>query len=143
MVSVALDISLFVQILNFLVLMLVLDLFLYKPLRKILQERETLFESFRHMSDVAKKQLEDGEAEKNRRRTEVLMEGVQTMNSLKVAGQDREKEILADAQAESARRLEDNRSRLSQEADQVRLILADDAQKLARDMASQLMGRQL
>ncbi|MDR1084304.1 MAG: ATP synthase F0 subunit B [Deltaproteobacteria bacterium] len=143
MVSVALDISLFVQILNFLVLMFVLNLFLYKPLRKILQERESLFESFRHLSDVAKKQLEDGEAEKARRRSEILMEGVQTMNSLKEAGQERERVILANAQEESGRRLEGARQTLRQETAEARQILEQEARKLASDMAGQLLGRQL
>jgi F-type H+-transporting ATPase subunit b len=143
MVSVALDISLFIQIFNFLVLMLVLNLFLYKPLRKILQERESLFESFRQMSDSAKKQLDGGEAEKDRRKSELLLEGLQTMNDLKAAGQLREQEILANAQSESARRLEDSRSRLAQETDQTRLTLQQEARKLASDMAGQLLGRQL
>ncbi|MDR1577415.1 MAG: ATP synthase F0 subunit B [Deltaproteobacteria bacterium] len=142
MVSVNPDISLFIQILNFLVLMLVLNLFLFKPLRKILNERATLFEGYRQMADVAKKQLEDGEDEKNRRRSEALVEGAETMNNLRLVGQEREREILASAQEASARRLEESRARLTQESAQARIALAAEAKTLAVDLAGRLLGRQ-
>jgi F-type H+-transporting ATPase subunit b len=143
MVSVAIDISLFIQIINFFVLVFMLNLFLYKPLRKMLQERETLFESYRELSDVATKQLEDGEEEKARRRAESLSAGLETMGELKAAGQAREKEILASAQEAAAKRLEESRARLAQESGQARLVLEAEAQKLAADLASQFLGRQI
>ncbi|MDR2142294.1 MAG: ATP synthase F0 subunit B [Deltaproteobacteria bacterium] len=143
MVSVSLDISLFIQILNFLVLTLVLNLFLFKPLRKILQERETLFESFRQLADVAKKQLEDGEEEMTRRRAEALSHGLETMNGLKAVGQEREREILTTAHDDSARRLEEARTNLAQQTAQVRVELSEETKKLASGLASQLLGRQL
>ncbi|MDR1870987.1 MAG: ATP synthase F0 subunit B [Deltaproteobacteria bacterium] len=141
MVSVSLDISLFIQILNFLVLMLVLNLFLYKPLRKILHERETLFESYREMADVAKKQLEDGEEEKARSKEEALTVGLETLKGLRSAGREREKEILAEAQESSLQRLEEARARLAKETATVRSSLEGEAQTLATDLASQLLGR--
>jgi F-type H+-transporting ATPase subunit b len=143
MVSVSLDVSLFIQIINFLLLALALNLFLYKPLRKILQEREILFDSYREMSDVAKKQLEDGEEEKTRRRAEALAEGLEAMKSLKAAGQEREKEILASAQEISAKRLEESRTRLAQESARVREALSEEAKTLAKSLAGQLLGRQV
>ncbi|MDR1608750.1 MAG: ATP synthase F0 subunit B [Deltaproteobacteria bacterium] len=143
MVSVGLDISLFIQILNILVLMLVLNLFLFKPLRKILNERATLFESYRELADVAKKQLEDGEEEKEKKRAQALTEGQENINTLRAAGQEREKEILASAQDASARRLEESRSRLAEETAQAKIALELEAKNLAADLASRLLGRQI
>jgi F-type H+-transporting ATPase subunit b len=143
MVSVSLDFSLFIQMINFLVLMLVLNLFLYKPIRKILHERETLFESYRQLGDVAKKQLEDGEEEKNRSRELALTEGLETLKSLRSAGREREKEILAEAQESSLNRLEEARARLAKETATVRESLAQEAKVLATDIASRLLSRTL
>ncbi|MDR0548294.1 MAG: ATP synthase F0 subunit B [Deltaproteobacteria bacterium] len=143
MVSVSLDFSLFVQIFNILVLTLVLNQFLYKPLRRILNERQVLFDSYRELADVAKKQLEDGDEEMTKRRTEALAEGVETMKELKTAGQTREREILAIAQETSAKRLEEARTRLAQESTTAREALAIEANILAKDLAERLLGRQV
>lgn len=143
MVSINLDTSLFIQLANFLLLILALNHLLYKPIRRILAERRELFDRLKDKAAVAKAELESGEAEKARLNAESLRQGLLLKNELATQGREREKLILTEAQEQSARLVSDGRARLAQSASAARVALAQEIQAIARDLAAKILGRSI
>jgi F-type H+-transporting ATPase subunit b len=143
MVSVSFDWSLVVQIINFLLLLLALNAFLYQPILKIMKKREDLFDTFRHRATSAKKEIEESEFEQKKFKTKVYAEGFKIQTDLKSQGQEKEKQILSNAQGDSADRLEQARQKLSGQVESTKKSLEVEAQNIAREMASKILGRML
>jgi F-type H+-transporting ATPase subunit b len=143
MVSVALDWTLLVQLLNFLILMFILNKVLIKPIMAILRERENVFENLKEKAQTSKKQLEEGEAEAQNSRTEVLKSGVKVLNTLKGEGQVREKELLEGAQKEASQRLDAAKKALEGDLAAAKGDLELQARNLGITIASKLLGRSL
>jgi len=121
--------------------MLALNAFLYKPILKIIKKRESIFDTFRQRAASAKKEIEESEIEQKKFKTEVYVEGLKIQTDLKTLGQEKEKEILAKAQSDSADRLENARQKLSNQVDSTKISLKVEAQNIAREMVGKILGR--
>jgi F-type H+-transporting ATPase subunit b len=143
MVSISIDWTLIAQLLTFLILMFIMNKILYKPILKILRERESEFEELKERAQVSKKVMEEGEAEASEKHTEVLRLAVKSYNTLKSEGQSREKEILETAQKEATTKLDTASQNLQKEIEDAKGDLKLEAQKIAQDIASKLLGREL
>ncbi|MDR1677735.1 MAG: ATP synthase F0 subunit B [Deltaproteobacteria bacterium] len=141
MVSMTIDWSVLVQMANFLILMLVLNIIFYKPLKKFISSRQELMEGLKSKAEAAKELLAVGEAQQERFRIEVLQEGVNTLNTLKAEGRSRELEILTESQNKAAQRIEASRQAIGQQVEEARVKLQSEAQVLASQLADKLLGR--
>jgi F-type H+-transporting ATPase subunit b len=135
------DWSVLVQMANFLILMLVLNIIFYKPLKKFISSRQELMEGLKSKAEAAKELLAVGEAQQERFRIEVLQEGVNTLNTLKAEGRSRELEILTESQNKAAQRIEASRQAIGQQVEEARVKLQSEAQVLASQLADKLLGR--
>lgn len=143
MVSIDLDFSLWIQLVNFLLLIVALNCLLYRPILKILAERRELFDRLKDKASKAKTALESGEAEKERLNAESLRQGLRLKHDLTAGGSEREKAILAEAQEKAAGQVSEARAKLQQSAAAAREALARETTEIAREMASKILGRQL
>jgi F-type H+-transporting ATPase subunit b len=143
MVSISFDWTVLLQIANFLVLMLVLNFVVYKPLLRIMKEREELFEALRTSAVVSKQILDDGAAQQERHRLALLQEGAAAQSRLKEEGRARESALLNEAQSEAAQRLERARADLARDLETARSALQAEAAGLAAEAAGKLLGRNL
>lgn len=143
MVSINLDGTLIVQLVNFLLLVLALNYLLYRPIRKIMTERAELFDKLKDKAAKAKAEIESGEAEKARLKAESLRQGLNLKNELTAKSLEQEKSILADAQEKALRQTTEARNRLRQSLEQARAALSQESQNIARDMAEKVLGRKL
>jgi len=141
MVSINLDISLLIQLINFLLLILALNYLLYRPIRKVLAERRELMDRLKTKAAKAKGELENGEAEKARLNAESLRQAIHQKNEITAKAGGEEKNILAEAQEQAARQINDSRAKLQQAASAARAALAQDVQRIAKDMAEKILGR--
>ncbi|MDR0355518.1 MAG: ATP synthase F0 subunit B [Deltaproteobacteria bacterium] len=141
MVSMSFDWSVLVQIVNFLILLFVLNKILYKPLNKMMDSRRDLMSSLQCSADVSKEQLAEASAQQERLRVEVLQEGVGVHRTLKEEGQAKELEILAKAQQESAGKLEEARQAIAKDLAAAREQLKLEAEVLADELVDKLLGR--
>lgn len=141
MVSINLDTSLFIQLANFLFLILALNYLLYKPILKILRERRELFNRLKSKADEAKAELENGEAEKARLNAESLRQALVLKNEVIEKGREREKIILAEAQEQATRQVNEGRVRLAQSVSTARAALAQETRTIAKEMAEKILGR--
>ena len=143
MIDLTLDKSLLVQIVNVLLFMLCLNYFLFRPLRKILRERADLLARLSDRAAVAKREIENGEAEKARLKAESLRQALSLKNGVTAKSQAQSQELLAEAQEKALSQINENRARLRQSVAAARKTLTAEIQNLARNMAEKILGRSL
>ncbi|MDL2260434.1 ATP synthase F0 subunit B [Deltaproteobacteria bacterium OttesenSCG-928-K17] len=143
LVSITLDRSLIVQLVNFLLLIFVLNHFLYKPIQKILAERRELFDRLKEKSAKAKIDLESGEAEKARLNAESVRQALSLKNEILAKSQKEERDIMAEANEEAARLINDGRGKLAQSLGSARSALVQEVQGISQEMAEKVLGRKI
>jgi F-type H+-transporting ATPase subunit b len=140
-VSVSIDWTLIVQLATFLILMVILNQILYKPIQSIIREREGIIGGLKKRAQDAKSQLEADEAEESSSRTASLSEGARLQGVLRAEGQTEAQAILSKAQEEASSNLEVARAALRQDVEAARAELAAEAKTLAQDIAKGILGR--
>ncbi len=140
---VDINLTLFVQMANFLVLILILNYLLYKPILAVLDRR--------------KMRLDESEGEIKRLNETVEKKAAEYEEKLRLAKQDaleKKGEILKEA-ADSAKAIIDERrskipamlaefqGKVGQEVDAARRILTDQSRKISAEIAEKVLGRSL
>ncbi|MDR2443703.1 MAG: ATP synthase F0 subunit B [Deltaproteobacteria bacterium] len=143
MVDISLNFSLILQIINFLVLTVLLNYLVYKPLRKIISEREALFDSLKHEADTAKLMIEEGESTSAKQRDEVLVEGTGIIKRYTLEGRDKEQAIIAESHHETTLRITEARASLAAAVNEARRDLKSEAESLSRTLVEKILGRSL
>ena len=138
---VSVDGSIVLQIANFLLLIWILNMVLYKPIRKILLERKEKMVGMQ--SDI------DGSAQQVQSKEDAYADGVR---QARVAGQ-KEKETLMQAAAEEERaiigkinesaqaELKDVREKITQEMGTVKVALEKEIDAFANAIGQKILGR--
>jgi F-type H+-transporting ATPase subunit b len=140
---IELNLAFFIQVLNFGILVLVLNIFLYKPIRKVLGERRQVIDGAREKAavvdrevqekmDLYEMRLRDAKAEAAERRAEFLKQA-----------QAEETSVLEKARAEAAASLGTIRNRVAKEAADARGLLKQQAEILSGDICEKILGRSL
>ena len=142
-VTVDLDLSLFVQLGFFLVLLLVLKPTLFDPMLRLFEEREKRIEGTRH-----KATKEDEKSATALAKTEVILNkardaGAAERDALRAEGLKREAELMSQVRAQTAQTLERGRAEIGREAEIARTQLTADARTIAREIASRVLGREV
>ncbi|MGL4209174.1 MAG: ATP synthase F0 subunit B [Candidatus Adiutrix sp.] len=143
MVSIDFDFSLFVQLANFILLILALNHFLYKPIRKVLAERHDLFAKLESKVAQGKSALENGEAERARLTALALRDGLDLKTKLTEQSLLEEKEMLSIAQKKASDDINEARIILQQSASAARAHLTLEIQTIAGEMANKILGRKV
>ena len=142
-VTVDLDLTLFVQLGFFLVLLFVLKPTLFDPMMRLFEEREKRIEGTRHEATK-----EDERSAKALAKYEAICAkgreaGAVDRDALRAAGTKREQEILAQVRAEVAATLEQGRAAIALETTAARQELEGEVRVLGRDTASRALGREV
>lgn len=135
------DISLFIQMANFLVLLVLLNIVLYRPLRAMLKQREEKMgglaadaEAGQLKADEAARDLADG-------KLAVHAEGTGLKNELKEEAYGREKALLAKIHEEMEVEGEQASARIAEQIGQARESLKDQVEGFSLQAAQQILGR--
>lgn len=142
-VSVDFDLTFVLQMLLFLILAVALKPLLFDPILRVFEEREKRTDGARsearEMQEKAGELLRQYEAELRR------------LNETAAAERDRiraetaklEAEILADARETTSRILEQGRTQIESQVDKIRFDLGRQSEVLARQLASEALGREV
>lgn len=142
-IDVDLDLTVFGQVVLFVVLMLALKPLLFDPLLKLFEEREKQIEGARAESHALDKasaaastryedEMQKARGQANVERDKLRAEGVRSEN-----------EILAEARAHTAKKLEDGRGVLATELVAARALLERESAELAANVATRVLGREV
>ena len=141
-IDVDLDLTVFGQVVLFVVLMLALKPLLFDPLLKLFEEREKRIEGARAESHA----LDKASAAAQTRYEDEMQKARGQANSerdkLRAEGLRSENEILAEARAHTAKKLEDGRGVLATELASARAVLERESVVLATHLAARVLGRE-
>ncbi|HEX8947310.1 MAG TPA: hypothetical protein VF790_00025 [Dissulfurispiraceae bacterium] len=128
-----------VLLVNFLVLLFVLNAILFKPLAKIARERE---DATRGALDEARAMADRKDEAVARMNAELLAarnKAKEAYNALKESGQVVQKEALAKAEAQAVEMIEKARKELQAETEKARAALKGDIEKFSEEIVRKLV----
>jgi F-type H+-transporting ATPase subunit b len=133
--------TLAIQIANFLVLLFLLNLILYKPIRRILEQRneeiralETTALEYQDLSLEREKGIEAGMIEARKA-------GHSEKEGLKAQGTEEERKILEKANSTAQQRIGQARGDTESKMAEVRKALEDQVAVFSRELAGKILGR--
>lgn len=138
---VSVDGSIVLQIANFLLLIWILNMVLYKPIRKILLERKEKMVGMQ--SDI------DGSAQQVQSKEDAYLEGVRQARAagqkekeaLMQAAEDEEKAIIGKINEAAQSELKDVREKITQEMGTVKAALEDEIDAFSDAIGQKILGR--
>jgi len=140
---IELNLAFVVQLINFGILVLVLNIFLYKPIRKVLSDRRNVIDSAREKAILVDEEVQAKMAQYESRLREAKAEaGGHRAESLKEA-QLEEAAVLEKARKEASSSLASIRNRVAKEASDARELLRKQAEVLSADICEKILGRSL
>lgn len=140
---IELNIAFVIQVINFGLLVLVLNLFLYKPIRKVLSERRQVIDGAREKASAVDQEVQEKMAQyESKLRDAKADAAARRAEALKLA-QSEETAVLEKARKEAADSLGAIRGKVAKEAAEAREILKKQAEALSGDICEKILGRSL
>jgi len=140
---IELNLAFFVQVVNFGILVLVLNIFLYKPIRKVLADRRQVVDGAREKAAAVDLEVQEKMAlYEVRLRDAKAVAAERRAESIKQA-QAEETSVLEKARAEATVSLGTIRDRVAKEAADARILLKQHAELLSVDISEKILGRSL
>jgi F-type H+-transporting ATPase subunit b len=141
MIKVIPDISVIYQMVNFLVLLFVLNLVLYKPIRKVLLERKAKIEGMKKKAVKAAKDLVAGEDAYKDGLKQARSKGLNEKQAfIEVASQE-EKEIIDKINKKAQANLAEIKKQIANETEQARKALEGEVEAYAKAIGEKILGR--
>lgn len=138
---ISIDWTMLVQFVNFLVLMAVLNILLYRPLRSVMSARQDAIDGGHKKA----RDLEDSINEKMERYESKLqqakVEGSSDAATLRAQATKEESVILGEARSAADKSVSDLKDSVAVEAEQARKILTSETKSIATAIASRVLGR--
>lgn len=140
-VTVIPDWSFLLQMANFIFLIVVLNLLLYRPIRRVLRERRETFEGLEAAARRALASLEEQEAAYARTLKEARAKGLKIKEDLVREAELEEKRLTGEIHARAQAELEAVREKIRREAEEARAALAQHVEEFSGRIVSKLLGR--
>uniref|UniRef100_A0A6S6M5V5 ATP synthase subunit b n=1 Tax=Citrifermentans bremense TaxID=60035 RepID=A0A6S6M5V5_9BACT len=138
-----LDIAFVFQLVNFLVLVLLLNAFLYKPIRKQLAERAAQINGAKQKSAEVDREVQEKLASYEARMREIRAGAADERGALKKEAQQQEAAILDKARAEASASLASIKAQVAKETEEARRVLTASAETLSAEICEKVLGRSL
>jgi F-type H+-transporting ATPase subunit b len=133
----------FYQMANFIILIVVLNFILYKPLLKILDARdEKLAASDQEVKDL-NASVERKVAEYEEKIRLAKLEAMNQRNEIQKDGSEQAKQIIDATRAELSKIMEEFQGKLDQEISQAKLVLKNQSAGISSEIAEKVLGRRL
>ncbi|MCP4671942.1 MAG: ATPase [Desulfobacula sp.] len=141
MIKVIPDISTIYQMVNFLVLLFVLNLVLYKPIRKILLDREAKIKGMQKGAKKAASDLVAGEEAYKGGLKSARTKGLKEKETFIDEASKEEKEILDKINKKAQANLAQIREQVAQETEQAQKSLEGEVETYAKAIGEKILGR--
>jgi len=135
------DSSLFIQIANFIFAIWVLNLLLYKPIRKILNQRKEKVDGLELSIETSAKDAREKDEAFVAGIKEARSKGVDIKNAMVQEAADEEKSILADINQKAQAELVQVHEKIKQEAGVARDSLQKEIDRFADQISEKILGR--
>ena len=137
------DYTLFFQIVNFLLLLFLLNLIIYRPVRQIMNKRKEEISSTVDMTQDWTQKAEKYAEELEENIIGARKEGLKNREDLKYEGLEREKMILKEAFSSTEGNLARLRGEINDKIAQVSKSLQNEVEGFSHELAEKILGRGL
>lgn len=131
------------QTINVLIVLAVLYKLLYKPLGRILQEREDFVERSLSEAEEKQRQAEALLTRYTRRMREAHKEAEQVVAQAVAEGEEEKQRLIREAQLEASRKLEEIKAELAAEKEQVLREVRDEVARMVLEAAERVVRREI
>ena len=136
-----LNISLLIQIGNFVFLIFILNMLLYKPIRNILKQRQEKVTDFEQSIETANMDAKEKDEAYNTGVKEARVKGLTEKSALLQAAADKEKEIIEKINEKAMADLTEVREKIKKDAEAVRVSLQKEVDAFANAIGEKILGR--
>jgi F-type H+-transporting ATPase subunit b len=140
-ITVIPDASVVIQIINFLFLIWVLNLIIYKPIRNILIQRKEKFSGLRADIETAESEAAEQDQAFASGIKEARARGLKQKEALLQTASDEEKEIIGKINEKAQAELTKVREQIAREADGARETLMKEVESCAGTISEKILGR--
>ena len=135
------NISLLIQLVNFIVLLIALNFILFNPIRQIMQEREQGISSALEDAKTAQHRIQSLLDDYNSSLAESKQKATATYNTIYQQGLDAQRDMISAERAKAGEMLDKARAEIVAASNTARTDLQKEAERLAQDITSKLLGR--
>lgn len=140
---IQIDQTLIFQVVGFFVLLLILNRLLFKPVQRIIQERDEKINGTLKKATETENKVEEGLKDYDQRLKEAAVKGHEERKRLKAEGTKKEQEIMDAARKEASEELSRMRGELTESRKAALAELKEQTRAISKDMASKALGRTL
>jgi F-type H+-transporting ATPase subunit b len=140
---ISVDWTLGLQFLNFIILLVVLNKLLYRPLKKIIAERNETVTGALASAKNLEADIDDKMQRYQQQLSDAKIQANDERNKLKKAANNQEAKILLEAQGKAATRLQVIKAQVGREAEDAGKTLKKEAGSLAGQIATKILGREV
>ena len=135
--------TIFWQFANFLALLFVLNVVLYRPLRNTIQKRAETIDGARERAKKLEIDIQEKMARYQEQLEEAKREAGKERAEMRAEASRKESEILGEAREKTADYVQNIRNQVSADAKEAGKKLEDDARSMAGMVATKVLGRKL
>ena len=140
---ISLDWTLGLQFVNFIILLIILNKLLYKPLQKMLAERRETIDGGHDRAKSLQADIDEKMQRYQQQLNEAKAAANEERSQLKKAAGEEEAAMLAEAHGKASARLQAIKSQVASEAADASKTLKSEAETLAGQIATKVLGREL
>jgi F-type H+-transporting ATPase subunit b len=133
------NLSFLIMVINFFVLLIIMNFIVFRPLLKIFKERENAVKGSLDAAKEMNTRREETIAGLNRELTETRSKAKETFETLRAEGLQRQKEVLMSAEAEASAMLDKARSDILAEVERARKTLRTEIDKFSDEIVRKLV----
>jgi F-type H+-transporting ATPase subunit b len=133
--------SLLVQLINFIVLLIALNLILFKPVRQIMHEREQGISSSLGDARAAQERTQSLLDQYNASLADAKQKAATTYNTIYQQGLDAQRDMISVERSKAGEILDKTRTEIATAANTARTDLKKEAERLSQEITAKLLGR--
>ncbi len=138
---ITIDLSFWAELISVLILMVVLNSILFKPVRRHLEERESKFAALEAEADKFERSAQDLVANYDKKLAEARAQGKSELEKLKGEAREEERQLMEAAQKEAEAKKNELMTELSGQISAARKELEAQSEAFAVEIAQKLLGR--
>ncbi len=137
------DYSLFIQIANFLFLLILLNIILYRPIRRILIRRKNEMSSMEEIAQDLRRKADKYSEEFEENLSDMKKKGLKEKGDLKNQGIEEEREMLRNTYSSVEEKIHKTRIDIQDRVSQVRQSLQTELETFSHELAEKILGRDI
>ena len=137
------NITLLIQMANFLILLFLLNLILYRPIRRIIEKRNQVIDDFTTTIDSMTKSAQEAMNTFAQKIREARVQGAANVQMLKDEAHEAESKLIAEKNQEGQARISQVRKQLESEIQETRGKLQAQVQVFSLAVAEKILGRSI